>query len=127
MPTASALSIVRDPTRDAIPKRACGTTKTAADHHAAKHSGDSPIDGDEQRTSARGPADKLRVVPLSKTDGWVCLQLEDANRTRATQQLVAIVGAVEYAICVRCGQEAPDGKDEAYLPRARRYLGALES
>src|SRR5712691_1768114 len=31
---------------------------------------------------------------------WVCLQLEDADRTRATQQLVAIVGVVEYAGCV---------------------------
>ena len=58
---------------------------------------------------------------------WVCLQLEDANRARATQQLVAIVGAVEYAVCVRCGQEAPDCEDPAYLARVRRYLGALES
>jgi len=58
---------------------------------------------------------------------WVCLQLEDKERARATSQLVAIVGAAEYAICVRCGQEAPARSDPAYLARARRYVGALES
>ncbi len=74
------------------------------------------------RIARRDPSELPGAPPC-----WVCLQLEDASRTRATQQLVAIVGAVEYAVCVRCGQEAPDCKDEAYLGRTRRYLGALES
>ena len=58
---------------------------------------------------------------------WVCLQLEDVERTRDTEQLVAIVGAAAYAVCARCGQEAPDVKDEAYLGRVRRFVGSLES
>lgn len=58
---------------------------------------------------------------------WVCLQLEDDERTRETQVLVSLVGAAAYAVCARCGQEAPDCEDQAYLARVRRYLGALES
>jgi hypothetical protein len=53
--------------------------------------------------------------------------LEDAERAHATSQLVALVGAVEFAICGRCGQEAPDREDPAYVARVRRYYGALES
>jgi hypothetical protein len=58
---------------------------------------------------------------------WVCLQLEDADRTRETQVLVSLLGAAAYAVRARCGQEAPDCEDAAYLARVRRFLGALES
>jgi len=58
---------------------------------------------------------------------WVCLQLEDDERTRETQFLVSLVGAAAYAVCIRCGQEAPDCEDPAYVARVRRYLGALAS
>jgi hypothetical protein len=58
---------------------------------------------------------------------WVCLQIEDDERTRETQVLVSLVGAAANAVCARCGQEAPDREDAAYLTRVRRYLGALAS
>lgn len=58
---------------------------------------------------------------------WVCLQLEDEERTRETQVLKALVGAAAYAICARCGQEVADLDDEAYRARARRYVGSVES
>lgn len=58
---------------------------------------------------------------------WVCLQLEDAERARETQILAALVGAAANAVCVRCGQEAPDCRDEAYLVRVRRFLGSVWS
>lgn len=76
----------------------------------------------EPRIPRRDSSELPRAAPC-----WVCLQLEDDDRARATAQLVAIVGAAEYAVCARCGQEAPEGEDAAYRARVRRYMGALES
>jgi hypothetical protein len=58
---------------------------------------------------------------------WVCLQLEDAERSHQTQQLIAIIGAAAYAVCPKCGQESPDLYDEAYRTRVSQFMGALES
>ena len=57
----------------------------------------------QPRIPRRAPAELWGAVPC-----WVCLQLEDGERARATSQLVAIVGAAAYAVCTRCGQEALD-------------------
>lgn len=74
------------------------------------------------RIPRRDPSELLGAAQC-----WVCLQLEDAERTQTTHDLVALVGAAEYAVCVRCGQEALECKDEAYRARARRYVGSLAS
>lgn len=76
----------------------------------------------EPRIPRRDPSELPGAAPC-----WVCLQLEDAERARDTQILVSLVGAAAYAVCARCGQEAPDCEDEAYRARVRRYLGALAS
>jgi len=76
----------------------------------------------QPRIPRRAPSELWGAVPC-----WVCLQLEDGERARATFQLVAIVGAAAYAVCARCGQEALDLADPAYRARVDRYVGALES
>ncbi len=58
---------------------------------------------------------------LGAQECWVCLQLEDPQRAFETQQLAMLVGHAAYAICARCGQEAPDGEDRAYRRRVRRF------
>lgn len=74
------------------------------------------------RIPRREPSELPDAAPC-----WVCLQLEDKERARETQILVSLVGTAAYAVCVRCGQEAPNCDDAVYLARLRRYLGALES
>ncbi len=63
----------------------------------------------QPRIPRRAPSELWGAVPC-----WVCSQLEDGERARATSQLVAIVGAAAYAVCARCGQEALDLADPAY-------------
>src|SRR5204862_6666391 len=73
----------------------------------------------QPRIPRRAPSELWGAVAC-----WVCLQLEDGERARATFQLVAIGGAAAYAVCARCGQEAVDLADPAYRARVDRYVGA---
>ncbi len=58
---------------------------------------------------------------------WVCLQLEDEERARATRQMNLLTGHAAWAICPRCSQEAPDREDASYLMRASRFIQSIEN
>ena len=74
-----------------------------------------------------------RIPPRDSTqlpnakECWVCLQLEDAERAFMTRQLDELTGHAAWAICPRCGQEAPDREDPSYLLRARRFVASIEN
>lgn len=46
---------------------------------------------------------------------FVCLQMEDEERTLETAVRSKLLGHAAYAICVRCALEVPDLKDPEYL------------
>jgi hypothetical protein len=52
--------------------------------------------------------------------------LEDAERAEATMMLDRLVGHAAWSICPCCRQSA-DRDDEAYVRRAQRFVGAVES